>query len=70
MEQALYHPELGYYRTDREVWGNAGDYITNADAGLVFTKLIARQICEMWRALGSPAGLYSRRRRGEAGGLP
>jgi SAM-dependent MidA family methyltransferase len=54
MEQALYHPELGYYRTDREVWGAAGDYITNADAAAVFTKLIAKQICEAWRALGSP----------------
>jgi SAM-dependent MidA family methyltransferase len=55
MELALYHPELGYYRAGREVWGSSGDYVTNADAGEVFTKLIAKQIAQMWGVLGSPA---------------
>ncbi len=54
MEMALYHPGLGYYTSGKEVWGGGGDYITNADAGPVFTKLIARQIEEMWRALSAP----------------
>lgn len=55
MEVALYHPDLGYYRTRREVWGSEGDYVTNADAGEVFNKLLAKQIHEMWLLLGSPA---------------
>lgn len=54
MEEALYHPGLGYYTTDREVWGEGGDYITNADAGPVFSNLLAVQIEEAWRALSCP----------------
>lgn len=54
MELALYHPEFGYYTSGKEVWGGGGDYITNADAGPVFTKLVAKQIEEMWRALSKP----------------
>ena len=54
MELALYHPTLGYYTTGKDVWGETGDYITNADAGPVFQKLIARQIEEAWRALSCP----------------
>ncbi|MBE9532369.1 MAG: SAM-dependent methyltransferase, partial [Proteobacteria bacterium] len=55
MEQALYHPDFGYYRAGRKVWGEAGDYVTNADAGPVFTKLVAKQVFEMWTVLSCPA---------------
>ena len=54
MELALYHPQLGYYRAGKEVWGGSGDYVTNADAGAVFTKLFARQIEQAWRELSCP----------------
>lgn len=53
METALYWPDGGYYTGGAGVWGGNGDYVTNLDMGPVFSKLIARQIHEMWTCLGS-----------------
>src|SRR5262249_53520448 len=54
MEQALYHPELGYYSSDRAAIGRRGDYFTNASVGPLFGQLLAAQFAEIWRRLGQP----------------
>ena len=54
MEQALYHPEHGYYSSGRAHIGRGGDYFTNVSVGPVFGELLARQFCEMWETLGRP----------------
>jgi SAM-dependent MidA family methyltransferase len=54
MELCLYHPELGYYSRDAEQFGKAGDFYTSSDVHAVFGRLLARQLEEMWRVLGSP----------------
>ena len=55
MEQALYHPEHGYYSSGRCVIGRAGDYFTNVSVGSLFGRLLAAQFTEMWTLLGRPA---------------
>ncbi len=54
MEACLYHPEHGYYSQGRSAHG-AGDYFTSPDVGPLFAQLLARQLCEMWEALGRPS---------------
>src|SRR5436190_1968212 len=54
MEQALYHPELGYYSSGRCVIGRKGDYFTNVSVGPLFGRILAAQFAEMWEALGRP----------------
>src|SRR6267143_1494183 len=54
MEQALYHPELGYYSSGRCAIGRRGDYFTNVSVGPLFGRLLAAQFVEMWEALGWP----------------
>jgi SAM-dependent MidA family methyltransferase len=55
MEQALYHPEHGYYSSGRCAIGRAGDYFTSVSVGPLFGELLAAQFEEMWEALGRPA---------------
>ena len=52
MEQALYHPQCGYYSSDRCAIGRAGDYFTNVSVGPVFGRLLAAQFAEIWENLG------------------
>jgi SAM-dependent MidA family methyltransferase len=54
MEQALYHPTLGYYSSGRCALGRRGDYITNISVGPLFGRLLAAQFAEMWQRLGRP----------------
>jgi SAM-dependent MidA family methyltransferase len=54
MEQALYHPELGYYSSGQCQIGRRGDYFTNVSAGPLFGRLLAAQFAEMWENLGRP----------------
>jgi SAM-dependent MidA family methyltransferase len=54
MEQALYHPELGYYSSGRCAIGRSGDYFTNVSVGPLFGRLLAAQFAEMWEMLGRP----------------
>jgi SAM-dependent MidA family methyltransferase len=58
MEQALYHPEHGYYSSGRAAIGRRGDYFTNVSVGPLFGKLIAAQFEEMWEALGRPDDFF------------
>ncbi|MCA1658929.1 MAG: SAM-dependent methyltransferase [Verrucomicrobiaceae bacterium] len=55
MEQALYHPESGYYSSGQCQIGRHGDYFTNVSVGPLFGKLLAGQFAEMWEMLGRPA---------------
>lgn len=52
MEQALYHPEYGYYSSDRAEIGRRGDYFTNVSVGPLFGELLAAQFAEVWKLLG------------------
>ena len=52
MEQALYHPEHGYYSSDRAAIGRRGDYFTNVSVGPLFGQLLAVQFAEIWEATG------------------
>lgn len=51
MQQALYHPEHGYYSSGRCAIGRAGDYFTNVSVGPVFGQLLAAQFLEIWEQL-------------------
>jgi SAM-dependent MidA family methyltransferase len=53
MEQALYHPEYGYYACPRAI-GRAGDFYTSVSVGPLFGQLLARQARQMARLLGEP----------------
>src|SRR2546423_9661549 len=52
MEQALYHPEHGYYSSGRAAIGRRGDYFTNVSVGPLFGELLAAQFAEIWERLG------------------
>jgi SAM-dependent MidA family methyltransferase len=52
MEQALYHPEHGYYSSGRCAIGRKGDYFTNVSVGPLFGQLLAAQFAEIWKQLG------------------
>lgn len=54
MEQALYHPEHGYYASGRAQIGREGDYFTNVSVGPVYGRLLSLQFGEIWRKLGGP----------------
>src|SRR6266849_7025062 len=52
MQQALYHPEHGYYSSDRCAIGRKGDYFTNVSVGPLFGQLLGAQFAEIWDRLG------------------
>jgi SAM-dependent MidA family methyltransferase len=52
MQQALYHPEHGYYSSGRCAIGRKGDYFTNVSVGPLFGQLLAVQFSEIWERLG------------------
>ena len=52
MEQALYHPEHGYYSSGRCAIGRKGDYFTNVSISPLFGQLMTAQFAEIWEQLG------------------
>jgi SAM-dependent MidA family methyltransferase len=54
MEQALYHPEFGFYSSGRCAIGRRGDYFTNISVGSLFGRLLAAQFVQMWELLDRP----------------
>jgi SAM-dependent MidA family methyltransferase len=52
MEMCLYYPESGYYSSNAEQIGKAGDFVTSPYFTSLFGGLIARQIEEMWEIMG------------------
>lgn len=53
MEMALYYPGKGYYASEKQKFGEKGDYYTNAYSGSIFGELLGKQILEMWGLAGS-----------------
>jgi SAM-dependent MidA family methyltransferase len=51
MDQALYHPEHGYYSSGQCAIGRHGDYFTNVSVGPLFGRLLAAQFAEIWERL-------------------
>ena len=51
MDIALYHPEFGYYISERTRIGKEGDYYTSTDVHKAFGACLMRQIEEMWGIL-------------------
>jgi SAM-dependent MidA family methyltransferase len=51
MEQALYHPEHGFYSSGHATIGRRGDYFTNVSVGPLFGQLMAAQFNEIWERL-------------------
>jgi SAM-dependent MidA family methyltransferase len=54
MEQALYHPQFGYYSSGQCRIGRRGDYFTNVSVGPLFGRMLAAQFTEMWEIMGRP----------------
>lgn len=52
MQQALYHPQFGYYTAPRTRIGKEGDFFTSSSVASCFGRLIARQLKQMWQLLG------------------
>jgi SAM-dependent MidA family methyltransferase len=55
MEIALYHPQFGYYRRGRKVFGREGDFYTAAQMQPVFGRILA-QAFEQLHAPAQPDG--------------
>ncbi|MBE3587242.1 MAG: class I SAM-dependent methyltransferase [Thermoanaerobacteraceae bacterium] len=55
MEMALYHPEYGYYNSEREKIGPRGDFYTSSDVHPLFGTILARQCAQMWELLDCPS---------------
>src|SRR4030066_757355 len=52
MEWCLYHPEYGYYRSERAKIGRDGDYYTSPCVHPLFGGMIAKQLSQMSEQLG------------------
>lgn len=52
MEIALYYPGKGYYTSDKEKFGEKGDYYTSPVISEIYGQMLGRQLEEMWRLLG------------------
>ena len=55
MEWCLYHPEYGYYSSERTKIGKEGDYYTSSCVHSLFGQLIAKQLFQMAILLGGEA---------------
>lgn len=58
MDIALYHPTDGYYNRSEMTIGEGGDFYTSPMVHPIFGACIARQVFQMWQALGRPATFY------------
>lgn len=56
MQQALYHPEHGYYSSGRAAIGRKGDYFTSVSVGPLFGRLWCSQFAEIWQQLSQSDG--------------
>ena len=54
MQQALYHPTLGYYGSGKARIGRRGDFFTSVSVGRIFGELMAKQFEEMWQRMSKP----------------
>ena len=54
MQQALYHPQHGYYGAGRARIGRKGDFYTSVSVGKIFGELMAKQFEEIWYRMNTP----------------
>ena len=54
MEQALYHPTLGYYRS-RDPLGAAGDFTTAPEISQMFGEMLGAWLAATWQQMAPPA---------------
>lgn len=54
MATCLYEPGLGYYTSPGRKVGAEGDFYTSITVHAAFGRVIAREIAQMWRSMGSP----------------
>ena len=52
MDLVLYHPQYGYYNSDRLKIGAKGDFFTSSSLGEYFGELLAEQLIEMLKIIG------------------
>lgn len=69
MAIALYDPEHGYYRGASERPGRTGDFLTAPETHPIFGAAVARQVEQVWRRLGRPAGFVLREYGAGSGAL-
>ena len=55
MTACLYEPGLGYYTSPGRKVGAEGDFYTSISVHAAFGRVIAREIAQMWRCMGSPS---------------
>ena len=55
MAAALYDDQAGYYCSDRQRWGRAGDYRTSPERSVLFAATFARYFVALFEKLGAPA---------------
>ena len=55
MAACLYEPGLGYYTSAGRKVGAEGDFYTSISVHAAYGRVIAREIVQMWRCMGSPA---------------
>jgi len=53
MQLALYAPNLGYYNTEKRIFGRGGDFVTASEISPLFAACIARQCQQILTALGA-----------------
>ncbi|MCR6545585.1 SAM-dependent methyltransferase [Dehalobacterium formicoaceticum] len=54
MELVLYHPEYGYYNSEKPILGKEGDFYTSVHVSSLFGEMIAEQLAEMAVLLEGP----------------
>lgn len=69
MEQALTHPEFGYYLSIEPRAGFAGDFLTAPETHPIFGHALSRQIAQCWDMLGQPRPFVVREDGAGAGTL-
>jgi SAM-dependent MidA family methyltransferase len=69
MEEALYHPDFGYYTSSRNPIGREGDFYTSSDLDPVFGRLLAQRFTAMASALGVPPEEFTVMELGAGRGL-
>lgn len=58
MQQALYHPQHGYYMSQRPRLGRRGDFVTAPEMTSLFGELLTLQCIEVWQRLGQPTTFH------------
>ena len=51
MSIALYHPEFGYYTSEKYRTGRQGDFLTSVNVGPLFGNLLCHQFNQLWSIL-------------------